>query len=114
MVCAIRVVENSRDGTLQLMCLCVGRSAELSVAQIFNGRKTEQCGVILFGTEGATSSAFVLNLPDGLTGTSNIINEKNGGYERVSEYIPIGQPNNGTLAKLQALQASEESGDRRR
>lgn len=45
-------------------------------------------------------------------GTSNIINERNGGYERVMEYVPIGQPNSSTLAKLQALQASEESGDR--
>ncbi|THH13198.1 hypothetical protein EW146_g6992 [Bondarzewia mesenterica] len=59
---------------------------------IFNGRKTDQCGVILFGTDG----------------TKNVINEKSGGYENVSEYIPIGQPNAGTLAKLAALRASED------
>ncbi|KAI0932900.1 hypothetical protein AcW2_001392 [Taiwanofungus camphoratus] len=62
---------------------------------IFNGRKTDQCGVILFGTEE----------------TDNIINEKNGGYENVTAYIPIGQPNAGTLAKLAALQPSTVTGD---
>ncbi|KAH7908209.1 SPOC like C-terminal domain-containing protein [Hygrophoropsis aurantiaca] len=62
---------------------------------IFNGRKTDQCGVILFGSEE----------------TDNIISEKSGGYEHVSEYIPIAQPNAGTLAKLDALKPSEVSGD---
>ncbi|KAG2132365.1 SPOC like C-terminal domain-containing protein [Suillus clintonianus] len=62
---------------------------------IFNGRKTDQCGVILFGSEE----------------TDNIIHEKNGGYQHVSEYIPITQPNSTTLAKLDALQPSENSGD---
>lgn len=52
------------------------------------------------------------NYADRSLGTNNIINERNGGYERVTEYIPIGQPNAGTLAKVQALQASEETGDR--
>ncbi|KAG2160210.1 SPOC domain-like protein [Suillus bovinus] len=62
---------------------------------IFNGRKTDQCGVILFGSEE----------------TENIIHEKNGGYQHVLEYIPIAQPNSATLAKLDALQPSEYSGD---
>jgi ATP-dependent DNA helicase 2 subunit 2 len=62
---------------------------------IFNGRKTDQCGVILFGSEE----------------TNNIIHEKNGGYQHVSEYIPIAHPNSTTLAKLDALQPSENSGD---
>ncbi|KAG8220208.1 SPOC domain-like protein [Butyriboletus roseoflavus] len=62
---------------------------------IFNGRKTDQCGVITFGSEE----------------TRNVVNEKNGGYEHVSEYIPIGQPNAETLAKLDELQASETAGD---
>ncbi|KIJ59827.1 hypothetical protein HYDPIDRAFT_118081 [Hydnomerulius pinastri MD-312] len=62
---------------------------------IFNGRKTDQCGVLIFGSEE----------------TDNIINEKSGGYEHVSEYIPIGQPNSGTLAKLDELRASETAGD---
>ena len=44
--------------------------------------------------------------------TDNVINEENGGYENVKEYIPIGQPNAGTLAKLQALQPSTTHGDR--
>ena len=64
--------------------------------QIFHGRKTEQCGVILFGTEE----------------TDNIINEKNGGYDHVSEYIPIAQPNANTLGKLQSLRPSTTAGDR--
>ncbi|KAG1825465.1 SPOC like C-terminal domain-containing protein [Suillus subaureus] len=62
---------------------------------IFNGRKTDRCGVILFGSEE----------------TNNIIHEKNGGYQHVSEYIPIAHPNSTTLAKLDALQPSENSGD---
>ncbi|KAG5646900.1 hypothetical protein DXG03_001976 [Asterophora parasitica] len=62
---------------------------------IFNGRKTDQCGVILFGSEE----------------TKNMINEKNGGYDHVSEYILIGQPNAGTLSKLDLLEASESCGD---
>ncbi|KAI8983219.1 SPOC domain-like protein [Trametes punicea] len=62
---------------------------------IFNGRKTDKCGVILFGSEE----------------TNNIINDENGGYEHVSEYIPIAQPNATTLAKLQALEPSTVTGD---
>ncbi|KAF8139796.1 SPOC domain-like protein [Boletus edulis] len=62
---------------------------------IFNGRKTDQCGVIIFGSEE----------------TNNIVNDKNGGYEHVSEYIPIGQPNASTLARLDELRASETAGD---
>ncbi|RDB29054.1 ATP-dependent DNA helicase II subunit 2 [Hypsizygus marmoreus] len=62
---------------------------------IFNGRKTDQCGVIVFGSEN----------------TDNIINEKNGGYENVSEYIPVGQPNARTLAKIDALEPSSVCGD---
>ncbi|KAI0725997.1 SPOC like C-terminal domain-containing protein [Fomitopsis betulina] len=62
---------------------------------IYHGRKTDQCGVILFGSEE----------------TDNIINEEHGGYENVKEYIPIGQPNAGTLAKLQALEPSTTHGD---
>ncbi|KAF8480890.1 SPOC domain-like protein [Russula ochroleuca] len=62
---------------------------------IFNGRKTDQCGVILFGTEE----------------TVNIVNRADGGYDHVTEFIPIAQPNADTLAKLAALQASNVSGD---
>lgn len=64
--------------------------------QIFNARKTEQCGVIVFGSET----------------TDNIINDKNGGYDNVSTYIPIAQPNAATLAKLDALEPSTVAGDR--
>ncbi|ETW87659.1 hypothetical protein HETIRDRAFT_41157 [Heterobasidion irregulare TC 32-1] len=60
---------------------------------IFNGRKTDKCGVVLFGTEG----------------TDNLIHDTNGGYEHVSEYIQIAQPNAGTLAKLAALRPSDET-----
>ncbi|EJF58779.1 SPOC domain-like protein [Dichomitus squalens LYAD-421 SS1] len=65
------------------------------VTQIFNGRKTDKCGVILFGSEE----------------TNNMINDANGGYEHVAEYIPIAQPNSATLAKLAALEPSTVSGD---
>ncbi|EIW86315.1 SPOC domain-like protein [Coniophora puteana RWD-64-598 SS2] len=62
---------------------------------IFHGRKTEQCGVIIFGSDD----------------THNVVNEKNGGYDHVTEFIPIGQPNATTLAKLDTLKPSETSGD---
>ena len=45
-------------------------------------------------------------------GTRNAINEANGGYENVTEYIPIAQPNASTLAKLASLKPSTVSGDR--
>ncbi|KAI0079062.1 SPOC domain-like protein [Panus rudis PR-1116 ss-1] len=62
---------------------------------IYTGRKTDQCGVILFGTEE----------------TDNIVNSKDGGYEHVTEFIPIGTPNADTLAQLDTIQATQEHGD---
>lgn len=62
---------------------------------IYNGRKTDQCGVILVGSED----------------TDNMINKQNGGYEQVSEYIPIAQPNPATLAKLDELEPTNTEGD---
>ncbi|KAK0208010.1 SPOC domain-like protein [Desarmillaria ectypa] len=56
---------------------------------------TDQCGVIVFGSED----------------TDNIVNQNNGGYENVSEYIYIAQPNAATLAKLDRLEPSETTGD---
>ena len=47
-----------------------------------------------------------------LVGTNNVINQQNGGYEHVTEYIPIAQPNSGTLAKLTTLKPSTVAGDR--
>uniref|UniRef100_A0A8H7Y8Y4 ATP-dependent DNA helicase II subunit 2 n=1 Tax=Psilocybe cubensis TaxID=181762 RepID=A0A8H7Y8Y4_PSICU len=62
---------------------------------IFNGRKTDQCGVIVFGSKN----------------TNNHLNKTKGGYENVVEYIPIGKPNAKTLARIDALQPSDTSGD---
>ncbi|KAJ7102505.1 SPOC domain-like protein [Mycena belliarum] len=63
---------------------------------IFNGRKTDQCGVIVFGSDK----------------TRNILNKRmKDGYERVEEYIPIAQPSARTLAKLDALEPSDDAGD---
>jgi ATP-dependent DNA helicase 2 subunit 2 len=47
------------------------------------------------------------------TDTDNIINERNGGYDNVSEYISIGQPSATTLSKLDLLEPSDMVGDRR-
>lgn len=44
--------------------------------------------------------------------TDNIVNRKDGGYDRVTEFLSIAQPNAGTLAKLATLQPSNVSGDR--
>ncbi|KAF8519214.1 SPOC domain-like protein [Gautieria morchelliformis] len=62
---------------------------------IFHGRKTEQCGVILFGTEY----------------TQNVVNENNGGYDHVTEFIPIGQPNAQTMTKIKSIKPSTAIGD---
>ncbi|TFK47939.1 SPOC domain-like protein [Heliocybe sulcata] len=62
---------------------------------IYHGRKTEQCGVILFGAQE----------------TKNMINEKSGGYDHVMNYVDIAMPDAGTLAKLSELSPSEEIGD---
>ncbi|KAJ7618444.1 hypothetical protein FB45DRAFT_840231 [Roridomyces roridus] len=58
---------------------------------IFSGRKTTQCGVILFG--------------------SNIVNKNQGDYERVEEYIPIAHPTAETHASLDAIQPTGDAGD---
>lgn len=44
--------------------------------------------------------------------TENFVNQEQGGYDHVSEFIPIGKPDASTLAKLSTLQPSETSGDR--
>jgi ATP-dependent DNA helicase 2 subunit 2 len=44
--------------------------------------------------------------------TDNIVNRADGGYDNVTEYIPIAQPNAGTLTQLASLEASGVSGDR--
>ncbi|THU87767.1 SPOC domain-like protein [Dendrothele bispora CBS 962.96] len=62
---------------------------------IYNARKTDKCGVIIFGTEE----------------TKNLVNDRHGGYDNVVEYIPICTPNAGTLAKLDRLQPSSTYGD---
>jgi ATP-dependent DNA helicase 2 subunit 2 len=63
---------------------------------IFHGRKTEQCGVVLFGTED----------------TRNVVHERmRGGYEHVAELVPIAQPSAATLASLSALRPSTVAGD---
>ncbi|KIO24865.1 hypothetical protein M407DRAFT_211773 [Tulasnella calospora MUT 4182] len=62
---------------------------------IFAGRKTDQCGVILFGTKK----------------TKNCINEANGGYDHVTEYIPIAQPTQQTLDLISAIKPSKVQGD---
>ncbi|KZV74777.1 SPOC domain-like protein [Peniophora sp. CONT] len=62
---------------------------------IYNGRKTDQCGVILFGSDR----------------TKNIINDRDGSYEHVEEFIPIAQASAATLAKLDTLRPSSSFGD---
>ncbi len=83
-----------------------------AISQIFNGRKTDKCGVILFGTDGMSACNINTVRYQRFVGTSNAINKQNGGYEHVTEFIPIAQPNAATLAKLQALEPSAVAGDR--
>ena len=83
--------------------------------QIYNGRKTDQCGVVVFGTSGTSYGSYYCMLwailPHG-SETQNILNERGDGYEHVYEYIPIAQPNSSTIAKLNALRATDVCGDR--
>lgn len=44
--------------------------------------------------------------------TDNQINAQHGGYENVTEYIPIGTPSAATLRELDELEPSEVFGDR--
>ncbi|KDQ17714.1 hypothetical protein BOTBODRAFT_155793 [Botryobasidium botryosum FD-172 SS1] len=61
---------------------------------IFNGRKTDKCGVILYGTPG----------------TKNILNDEHANeYPNVTEFIPIIQPTPSTLSKIASIRASEDS-----
>lgn len=70
--------------------------------------------MILFGTEGTIAHSIpVLYANAPMKDTDNVINEKNGGYEHVTEFIPIGKPDASTLAKLASLQPSEVVGDRK-
>jgi ATP-dependent DNA helicase 2 subunit 2 len=44
--------------------------------------------------------------------TKNIVNDQEGdGYDNVESYIPIAQPNAGTLTKIDAIEPSDECGD---
>ncbi|KAG8679457.1 ATP-dependent DNA helicase II subunit 2, partial [Ceratobasidium sp. 395] len=64
---------------------------------IHNGRKTDQCGVILFGTED----------------TNNIVEDEHPGegYANIVEYIPIAHPTPATLSKIAAIAPSTHFGD---
>ncbi|KAF8330432.1 SPOC domain-like protein [Cantharellus anzutake] len=62
---------------------------------IFAGRKSDKCGVILFGTEG----------------TNNVVSDVHGGYDHVTEFLPIHQPNARTLYKLDTIKPSSTVGD---
>lgn len=61
----------------------------------------------------SSSRTHVVTHTDHLKDTDNIVNTESGGYEHVTEFIPIGQPNAGTLAKLATLEPSTEIGDRK-
>ena len=69
--------------------------------------------MILFGSEGAFYVSCPVFCTQSPVETDNIINEKSGGYDNVSEYVHIAQPNANTLAKLHELQPSSTIGDRK-
>ncbi|CAE6469453.1 unnamed protein product [Rhizoctonia solani] len=64
---------------------------------IHNGRKTDQCGVVLFGTED----------------TQNVVEDAHPGegYTNIVEYIPIAHPTPSTLSKIAAITPSTHFGD---
>lgn len=57
---------------------------------------------------------LTLTSSDSLKGTDNRVHEASGeGYENVTEFLPIEQPTPDTLAKIAALQPTEDViGDR--
>jgi ATP-dependent DNA helicase 2 subunit 2 len=102
-------VQDPGDGVYPLSSIACQKTL-----QIYHARKTDQCGVMLFGSEGEDiDNASVTNLKLTIEETNNIVNEAHGGYDNVSLYIPIAQPGAHTLAKLAALQPSTISGDRK-
>lgn len=54
----------------------------------------------------------ILTTEDCPSGTRNVVNESNGGYEHVTEFIPIGQPNAQTMTKIKSIKPSTSVGDR--
>lgn len=46
------------------------------------------------------------------SGTQNAVNDSNGGYEHVTEFISIGQPNAQTMTKIKSIKPSTSIGDR--
>ncbi|EKM60439.1 uncharacterized protein PHACADRAFT_82428 [Phanerochaete carnosa HHB-10118-sp] len=65
------------------------------ILTIYHERKTDQCGVIVFGSRK----------------TNNHVNRKQGGYENVDELVPILHPTAKTIAQISELNPAEEIGD---
>jgi hypothetical protein len=61
-----------------------------------------------FGPFPTYTSAHILT-----TETKNIVNEENGGYDNVYEYIPVGTPSPATISKIAAIKPSKSVGDRK-
>lgn len=82
--------------------------------KIFTGRKTDKIGVILVGTEGTRMNpSYSPSPPNVLSiGTNNLVSDQHGGYDHVTEYLPIHQPNARTLHKIDGIKPSSEIGDR--
>ena len=68
--------------------------------------------MILFGAEGSINSSYLRIIITRVSGTNNTVNTKDGGYEHVYEFVPIGTPTAETIAKLSELKPSDEHGDR--
>ncbi|KAF8323293.1 SPOC domain-like protein [Clavulina sp. PMI_390] len=62
---------------------------------IFTGRKTDMCGIVLYGTEG----------------TDNPVSDDHGGYDHVSMLFPIHTPTTRTIAALDQIQGSTSHAD---
>ncbi|KAF9073952.1 SPOC like C-terminal domain-containing protein [Rhodocollybia butyracea] len=60
---------------------------------VYSARKTEQCGIVTFGTIGKTNN--------------RVYATSKSGYEYIDEFIPIAHPTTATLKKLDGLEPSE-------
>ena len=74
-----------------------------------------QISVVLFSSEQRVCTRLKrieILIRNACKETDNVVNQKDGGYDHITEFIRIAQPNADTLAKLATLEAADVAGDR--
>lgn len=85
--------------------------ADICSHELYSARKTEQCGIVTFGTIGSTYCSSVgcyLTFDRSEIETNNrVYATSKSGYEYIDEFIPLAHPTTATLKKLDELEPSE-------